>query len=109
MSSWNAAAGLVRAKATCRDGRCERVELTMVPSFVHALEVPLEPRWGQIKLDISYGGVFYALVDVGQIGLKIDRANAAALVEAGMELKRAVNAAFPVCILKSRLCQAWLT
>ncbi|MDO1580870.1 proline racemase family protein [Rhizobium oryzicola] len=90
------AAGLVRAKATCRDGRCERVELTMVPSFVHALDVPLETRWGQIKLDISYGGVFYALVDVGQIGLKIDRANAAALVEAGMELKRAVNAAFPV-------------
>ena len=35
------AAGLVRARATCRDGRCERVTLDGVPSFVEALDVPL--------------------------------------------------------------------
>lgn len=90
------AAGLVRAKATCRDGRCERVELTMVPSFVHELDVKLETRWGHISLDIAYGGVFYALADVGQLGLTIEKKNAAALVAAGMELKAQVNAAYPV-------------
>lgn len=90
------AAGLVRAKATCHDGRCERVELTMVPSFVHELDVRLETRWGQISLDLAYGGVFYALVDVEQLGLTIEKHNAAALVAAGMELKAAVNSAFPV-------------
>ncbi|WP_137135787.1 proline racemase family protein [Rhizobium sp. FKY42] len=90
------AAGLVRAKATCHDGRCERVELTMVPSFVHELDVSLDTKWGQISLDISYGGVFYALVDVQQLGLTIEKKNAAALVSAGMELKALVNAAFPV-------------
>lgn len=90
------AAGLVRARATCRDGRCERVELTMVPSFVHELDVTLETRWGRITLDISYGGVFYALVDVQQLGLTIEKKNAAALVAAGMELKALVNAAYPV-------------
>lgn len=90
------AAGLVRAKATCHEGRCERVELTMVPSFVHELDVSLDTKWGQISLDISYGGVFYALVDVQQLGLTIEKKNAAALVSAGMELKALVNAAFPV-------------
>lgn len=90
------AAGLVRAKATCHDGRCERVELTMVPSFVHELDVSLDTKWGRISLDISYGGVFYALVDVQQLGLTIEKKNAAALVSAGMELKALVNAAFPV-------------
>ena len=42
------AAGLVRARATCRDGRCERVTLDGVPSFVEALDVPLHvPGYGE--------------------------------------------------------------
>ena len=86
------AAGLVRAVATCRDGRCEKVKLTMVPSFVHQLDVTIStPQWGDITLDLSYGGIFYALVDVHQIGLKIEKGNAAELVKAGMILKDLVN------------------
>ncbi|MBD8664888.1 MULTISPECIES: 4-hydroxyproline epimerase [Rhizobium/Agrobacterium group] len=86
------AAGLVRAIATCRDGRCEKVKLTMVPSFVHQLDVTIStPQWGDITLDLSYGGIFYALVDVHQIGLKIEKGNAAELVKAGMILKDLVN------------------
>jgi proline racemase len=87
------AAGLVKAVATCRDGRCEKVRLTMVPSFVHELDVILAtPEWGEIKVDLCYGGVFYALVDVAQIGLTIGKANAAELVRAGMVLKERANA-----------------
>lgn len=91
------AAGLVKAVATCRDGRCEKVRLTMVPSFVHELDVKLEtPHWGTVTLDLCYGGVFYALVDVGQINLTIEKGNAASLVQAGMILKELVNAKIPV-------------
>lgn len=91
------AAGLVKATATCRDGRCERVKLTMTPSFVHALDVEVEtPKWGRIKLDLCYGGIFYALVDVAQIGTTIEKANAREIVEAGMMLKELVNNTLPV-------------
>ncbi|HXV32355.1 MAG TPA: proline racemase family protein [Sinorhizobium sp.] len=91
------AAGLVKATATCRDGRCERVKLTMVPSFVHALDVEVDtPEWGRIRLDLCFGGVFYALVDVRQIGTTIEKANARRIVEAGMVLKDIVNRAIPV-------------
>lgn len=91
------AAGLVKAVATCRDGRCESVRLTMVPSFVHQLDVTIDtPLWGKINLDISYGGIFYALVDVKQIGTTIEKANARTLVEAGMILKDIVNREIPV-------------
>ncbi len=91
------AAGLVKATATCKDGRCEKVKLTMVPSFVHELDVEIDtPDWGRIRMDISYGGIFYALVDVRQIGLTIDKANAAKLVAAGMVLKDIVNRDIPV-------------
>ena len=91
------ASGLVKATATCRDGRCEKVKLTMVPSFVHELDVEVDtPQWGKIKLDLCYGGIFYALVDVGQIGTTIDKANAREIVEAGMILKDIVNRTIPV-------------
>lgn len=66
------AAGLVRVTATCKDGKCECVSLDMVPAFVKALDVSLDTAvWGRITADICYGGVFYALVDAGDVGLAI--------------------------------------
>ena len=91
------AAGLVTATASCRDGKCERVSLDMVPSFVEALDVPLDTgEWGRISADICYGGVFYALVDVAQVGLSIIPSDAAALARIGMALKDRFNAAHQV-------------
>ena len=91
------AAGLVTARAECRYGKCERVHLDMVPAFVEALDVPLvSDRWGRIKADICYGGVFYALVDVGQVGLVIAPGNAARLAEIGMALKADFNSAHDI-------------
>jgi proline racemase len=82
------AAGLISARAKCRDGRCLSVSLDNVPAFVLQLGAPVQTtRWGTIQADIAFGGVFYALVDVGQIGLTIATENARALAEAGIEIK----------------------
>lgn len=81
-------AGLVVARATCRDGRCLSVSLDNVPSFAEALDQEIgTPKWGTIKIDIAFGGVYYALVDVVQLGLDIAPQNARALAEAGIKLK----------------------
>ncbi|OWV72398.1 proline racemase [Rhizobium sp. R339] len=81
-------AGLIVARATCRDGRCLSVSLDNVPSFAEALDKQVEtPKWGRIRIDIAFGGVYYALVDVDQLGLDIAPANARLLAEAGIELK----------------------
>ena len=81
-------AGLVVARATCRDGRCLSVSLDNVPSFAEALDREIDtPKWGRIRVDIAFGGVYYALVDVDQLGLDISPGNARALAEAGIELK----------------------
>ncbi|MBP1858088.1 proline racemase family protein [Rhizobium herbae] len=82
-------AGLIVARARCENGRCLAVSLDNVPSFAELLDHEIgTPFWGRIKVDVAFGGVYYALVDVGQIGLRIDPANARALAEAGIELKR---------------------
>ncbi|ASY70598.1 proline racemase family protein [Sinorhizobium fredii] len=81
-------AGLIVARAACRDGRCLSVSLDNVPSFAEALDREIEtPRWGRIRVDIAFGGVYYAIVDVDQVGSKIEPANARYLAEAGIELK----------------------
>ncbi|MFB2604370.1 proline racemase family protein, partial [Rhizobium phaseoli] len=81
-------AGLIVARATCRDGRCLSVSLDNVPSFAEALDSEVEtPKWGRIKVDVAFGGVYYALVDFDQLGLDIAPANARLLAEAGIELK----------------------
>ncbi|MGV1794463.1 proline racemase family protein [Rhizobium sp. A37_96] len=82
-------AGLVVARARCENGRCLSVSLDNVPSFAERLDHQIDtPLWGRVKVDIAFGGVYYALVDVGQLGLTIRPDNARALAEAGIELKR---------------------
>lgn len=86
------AAGLVTATATCRDGKCERVRLAMNPSYAHDLDVAVEVDGiGKVKVDIAFGGIFYALIDPRQLGLKINPDQARALVQAGIATHRALN------------------
>jgi len=81
-------AGLVVARASCAGGRCLSVSLDNVPCFVEQLDCPLDtPRWGRIQCDIAFGGVYYAVVDVAQLGLAIEPDAAHTLAAAGMEIK----------------------
>ncbi|BBU31560.1 proline racemase [Burkholderia sp. THE68] len=85
-------AGLVTARASCKDGRCTGVSLDMVPAFVEQLDVNVETaRFGTIKADIAFGGVYYALIDVDQVGLEIAPEHARELAELGVALKDIIN------------------
>ena len=84
-------AGLITARARCSNGRCLSVSLDNVPAFVQSLDTVIEtPHWGRIRVDIAFGGIFYAIVDVDQIGKVIAPENARDLAEAGIELKKLI-------------------
>jgi proline racemase len=84
-------AGLVVARARCEDGRCVSVSFDNVPAFVDVLDRTIETaRWGEIKADIAFGGIYYALVDVDQLGIAIDPRNARELAQAGVGLKETI-------------------
>ena len=94
-------AGLVKALASCKDGRVTGVSLDMVPAFVEALDVPVQVEGlGTLKADIAFGGVYYALIDVEQLGLEIAPKNARKLADMGVSLldviNRQVNIAHPL-------------
>ena len=57
-------AGLVRAVASCKNGKCERVTLDMTPSYADQLDAIIEVDGiGEVSVDIAFGGIFYALID----------------------------------------------
>ncbi len=86
------AAGIVSAIASCRQGACESVSLEMTPAFVEALDIPLATHeWGEVRLDLCFGGVFYALIDVDQLGMRIEPACAAELANAGVRIKAMIG------------------
>jgi len=85
------AAGLVKATATCENGKVTRVALDMPPSFVARKGATIETEdFGTITYDICFGGVFYALVDVDQIGLTISPENARDLATQGVTLRNLI-------------------
>ncbi|MGH8210403.1 MAG: proline racemase family protein [Steroidobacteraceae bacterium] len=81
-------AGLITVRARCANGRCLSVSFDNVPAFVEALDVTVAtPVWGDVKADLAFGGVFYAVIDVEQVELEINPRYARDLAEAGIELK----------------------
>jgi proline racemase len=71
--------------------RVESVSFINVPSFVlhGGLNVKLASR--QIRVDVAFGGAFYAIVDSEAVGLPIDAAHLPELRRVGMEIKDAIE------------------
>jgi proline racemase len=91
-------AGLVRATAHLDSaGHVERVSFLNVPSFVYARDVDIDvPAWGRLRVDVAFGGAFYAFLNAGDVGLKVTPEQTAQLVAAGEAIKKAVNAVLPI-------------
>jgi proline racemase len=89
-------AGLVVAQVAVTDGHATSVTLQMVPAFSLALDQQVEvPGFGSVGYDIAYGGNFYAIVDLGALGLPFDRAAKAQLLDAGLKIMAAINEQHP--------------
>jgi proline racemase len=87
-------AGLVEATVTVSDGRAERVRLRNVPAFVAELDATVEVEsLGALSYDMAFGGNFYALMPAASVGLEPVPANAQMLIERGLEIISAINAA----------------
>ena len=85
-------AGLVRAKVDVEEGRAIAVTLQNVPSFLYMRDVFIEvPEIGKVKIDIAYGGNFYAILEAESVGLEVRPEQARKLIAAGVRIWQAVN------------------
>lgn len=57
-------AGLVKIEYNQEGQKVKSVKLTNIPSFLHSENLEVEcPGLGNLKVDVAYGGNFYAIVD----------------------------------------------
>src|SRR5919206_3977259 len=91
-----APAGVVEVHATCRDGKCESVELTNVASFVAHLDAPLEVEGlGTLTVDVAFGGMWYAIADAAALGFSLEPAEARELSRVGELIRTAAREQLP--------------
>lgn len=90
-----APAGLIKAEVHVEDQKVKSVTITNVPSFAYMRDKVINLEgYGDIEFDISYGGSFFALVDVEQENLKlnIDPKNSNELLNLGIKIRDKINA-----------------
>jgi trans-L-3-hydroxyproline dehydratase len=88
--------GVVEIRAACRAGRCESVEFTNVPCFADRLDAPLEVEgFGTLRVDVAYGGMWYAIADAAALGFAIEPEEARDLSLAGERIRAAAREQLP--------------
>jgi proline racemase len=87
-------AGLVVAQVHVREGRAESVTLRNVASFLAGRDLVADvPGYGAVRYDLAFGGNFYAITQLGDVGIPFSRGHADDLLRFGRALLTAVHAA----------------
>jgi proline racemase len=88
-------AGLVQAHARVdvRGGvrAVDSVAVVNVPAFVHAALVPVKVGSRELRVDVAFGGAFYAIVDSEATGIPLDSVRLPELRRLGMDLCASLN------------------
>jgi proline racemase/trans-L-3-hydroxyproline dehydratase len=85
-------AGLIDAVVQVRQGRAVEVTITNVPCFVYRTDVTIETKeFGPVRLDICFGGSFFALVNADTLHLNLQVTNISHIIRTGMDILQRVN------------------
>ena len=90
-----APAGLVMIEYKSEGKKVKSVKLTNVPAYLHSTELTATcPELGELVLDVSYGGNFYAIVDVQKNFKGLEHYTADKLIAWARELRKNINAKY---------------
>ena len=90
--------GLVKAMVQVCDGKSGAVKFVSVPAFAFEVNLKLSTKsFGEVTLDIGYGGTFYAIISDKELGLDIRKAAIADLVTAAKEITK-------ICLDQVKVC-----
>jgi 4-hydroxyproline epimerase len=78
-----------------KNDKVESVKFTNVPSFLHSSELTAHcPELGELVFDVSYGGNFYAIIDVQKNFKGLEHYTADKLISWARELRKNINAKY---------------
>jgi proline racemase len=89
-------AGLVIARVAVSDGHADSVTIENVPAYSVRLDDTVDvPGYGPIRYSLAFGGNFYAMVDLDDVGLPFDRSHQQEILTAGLAIMDAINTTAP--------------
>jgi proline racemase/trans-L-3-hydroxyproline dehydratase len=84
-------AGLVTVHVTVSNGKAIGATLQGVPSFLFKSNIPLNVLDREIMIDIVYGGNFFAMVEIPQLGLDFTKEHLSEFIRYGKEIRCLAN------------------
>jgi proline racemase len=89
-------AGLVVARVQVEGTKAKSVTIENVPSFVTQLDAHVDvPGFGGVRYDMAFGGNFYAIVELSELGQEFGKEHAPELLTLGLAIMNAINATDP--------------
>ncbi len=86
-------AGLVVAEVAVADGHAKHVTIQNVPAYTDELDAVVDvPGLGEVRYDMAFGGNFYAILPLDQLGIPFDRREKDRILAAGLSIMDAINA-----------------
>jgi proline racemase len=85
-------AGLVVAEVAVSEGTATSVTIRNVPSFTLGLDRTVKvAEFGDVRYDIAFGGNFYAILELDQLGIPFGREHKQRILDAGLSIMDAIN------------------
>ncbi|HEY9293832.1 MAG TPA: proline racemase family protein [Microlunatus sp.] len=89
-------AGLVVANVAVSEGHADSVTIENVPSFAERLDATIDvPGHGSVRYSLAFGGNYYAMVDLADVGLPFDRERQDEILACGLAIMDAINSTDP--------------
>jgi len=89
-------AGLVTVEVEVKNGCAQDALLLGTPSFLYRTDVKINAYGNKVQVDIVYGGNYFAMVDMNQLGLKHSKEYLNEFIWYGLKIREEVNDAVPV-------------
>ena len=85
-------AGLIKGRVRVEDGKALEVTFKNVPAFLDKEGITIQVDGiGQVKLDVAFGGSFFAIIEINQLGIDISPVNTNKIAELGVKILKAAN------------------
>ena len=92
-----APAGLIRVRAQCQHGKVTSVTFQNVPAFAPYLDEVIEvPHLGNVRVDIAWGGMWFAIAQAADLGIELIPENGREIVRVSEMIKAAAREQLPV-------------
>jgi proline racemase len=85
-------AGLVVATVHVEGGAARAVTIQNVPSYSHELDATVDVKgFGEVRYDLAFGGNFYAILPLADLGIAFERSEKQRILDAGLAVMAAIN------------------